>query len=89
MPRPPTNPPPIGPILRALREERGLTQEELARKARVHRNYIGGVERGERNPTLHSIAKLLDVLRVSWTDLGRALDQARESSLSGTAFHEQ
>lgn len=65
---------PIGAVLRALRMERGLSQEELAAKARMHRNYIGGVERGERNPTFRSVGRLLRVLKISWQDLGRALD---------------
>lgn len=89
MPRSPTSNPPIGPILRALREQRGLTQEELAAKARMHRNYIGGVERGERNPTLNSIAKFLEVLHVSWAELGEALDRAGHANTFGTSSGER
>lgn len=54
----------LGARIKELREERGLTQEQLAERADRHRAYVGGVERGERNPTLdviHSIAMGLDV----------------------------
>lgn len=74
MPRPPS--PAIGPTLRAFRLQRGLSQEELAAKAGMHRNYIGGIERGEKSPTMNSVGRILAVLGVSWMELGEALDAA-------------
>jgi len=55
--------------VRALREERGYSQEELAERAGLHRNYVGGIERGERNVALENIAKLAKALAVQTRDL--------------------
>ena len=55
----------FGAHVRALRERAGLSQEALAAKAGIHRTYMGGVERGERNPCLRNILRLADALGVS------------------------
>jgi transcriptional regulator with XRE-family HTH domain len=59
----------FGKAIRALREERGYSQEELAERAGLHRNYVGGVERGERNVALENIVKLAAALSVRTCDL--------------------
>ncbi len=48
----------FGKRVRELRLERGFSQEKLAELADLHRNYVGGVERGERNVGLINIVKL-------------------------------
>lgn len=48
----------FGARIRALRVARGLSQEELAQNAGLHRTYVGGIERGERNVSLVNIEKL-------------------------------
>ena len=63
----------FGRALRALREERGYSQEELAERAGLHRNYVGGIERGERNVGLENIGKLAKALSVRTRDLFNSL----------------
>ena len=48
----------FGQAVRELRESQELSQERLGELAGLHRNYIGGVERGELNPTLRTIKRL-------------------------------
>lgn len=59
--------------MRSLREGRGYSQEQLAEKAGLHRNYVGGVERGERNVALENIVKLAQALSVRTRDLFETL----------------
>lgn len=59
----------FGRRVRALRERLGLSQEELADKAGIHRTYVGGVERGERNLGLKNVFRIAKALGVTVTDL--------------------
>lgn len=54
----------FGDRVRVLRERTGLSQEVLAAKAGIHRTYLGGVERGERNICLRNIIRLAAALGV-------------------------
>jgi transcriptional regulator with XRE-family HTH domain len=49
-----------GVNIRAYRHAKGISQEELAVALGVHRTYMGGVERGERNLTLRSLERLAE-----------------------------
>lgn len=53
----------FGRNVRALREARGLSQEALADELDVHRTFVGGIERGERNLTLRTVERLSERLQ--------------------------
>jgi transcriptional regulator with XRE-family HTH domain len=59
----------FGTRVRELRLAAGLSQEALAELAGLHRNYVGGVERGERNVGLDNIHALADALNVDVREL--------------------
>jgi CheY-like chemotaxis protein/DNA-binding XRE family transcriptional regulator len=59
----------FGAAVRSVRFRLGLSQEELAERAELHRTYIAGIERGGRNLTLRSIDKLARALEVPIADL--------------------
>ena len=54
----------LGENVRRLRRERALTQEQLAFEAHIDLTYVGGIERGRRNPSLLVIARLAKALGV-------------------------
>lgn len=59
----------FGAAVRAAREKRGYSQEGLADLVRCHRNYVGGIERGERNPSLEIVARIAVALGLTPNDL--------------------
>jgi len=59
----------LGRNLRTYRTERGLSQEEFAELLGVHRTYMGGVERGERNLTLRSVERIAQHIDVDPLEL--------------------
>jgi transcriptional regulator with XRE-family HTH domain len=59
----------LGRNVRRLRQQRGLTQEQLAFEAEIDLTYIGGIERGKRNPSLLVMARISDALSVPLTKL--------------------
>jgi transcriptional regulator with XRE-family HTH domain len=61
----------VGRSLRRFRQERGLSQEAFADLVGVHRTYMGGLERGERNLTLRSVERIANAIHVHPLDLLR------------------
>ncbi|WP_175781024.1 helix-turn-helix domain-containing protein [Burkholderia anthina] len=66
--------------LRQYRKLHGYSQEELANRCELHRTYIGSVERGERNVSLHTLEVLAKALGVSVPELltARAGNERKE-----------
>lgn len=54
----------LGANVRAHRQRLGLTQEQLAEAADLHRTYIGAIERGDRNVSLRNIASIAQALHI-------------------------
>jgi transcriptional regulator with XRE-family HTH domain len=61
----------FGAVVRRAREQRGLTQEELAERAEVSATYIGFIERGDNVPTLTVILQLASALGIRPAELLR------------------
>lgn len=59
----------VGINVQKLRQERNLSQEELAFRSGLHRTYISGIERGARNPTVNTLDQLADALDVEPSSL--------------------
>lgn len=59
----------FGQKVRYLRKAKGYSQESFADHANIHRTYMGGIERGERNPTLTTICRIAKALEVEPSEL--------------------
>ena len=65
----------FGRAVRAMRLERGLSQEVLAHQAGVERSHMGKIERGEHMPTLALILKISLALKISSAELMTATER--------------
>ena len=54
----------LGRAVRAERNARHLSQEELAERSGLHRNYVGGIERGERNVGVKALFRIAEGLGI-------------------------
>ena len=64
----------IGALIRQLRQEAGMSQEEFADRCGLHRTYIGSVERGEKAITIETAQKIVKVLGVSLSQFFQQLE---------------
>jgi transcriptional regulator with XRE-family HTH domain len=55
--------------VRRARHRAGFTQEQLALEAKIDLTYVGGIERGRRNPSLMVLVRIADALRIAPADL--------------------
>ena len=62
----------LGLRIRTLRVQDRISQEELGHLSGLHRTYVGAIERGERNPSILSLKKIADALKVN---LGELFDE--------------
>jgi transcriptional regulator with XRE-family HTH domain len=63
----------FGERVRKARKEKGLSQEGLAFESEIDRSYVGGVERGERNPSLKKMCRIARVLGCDLAKLTKGL----------------
>lgn len=56
-------------LIRSLRTEQGMSQEELAERAGLHRNFISLIERGKSQPTVDNVFRLANALEISAVEL--------------------
>ncbi len=66
----------FGYAVKSLREESGLTQEDLADKAAIHRTYLSDIERGARNVSLVNIERIAAALKLSIAELFQRVESA-------------
>jgi len=65
----------VGRNVKRIRQDKGLTQEELAERSVFSQQYISGLEQGRRNPTIVSIYELATALGVSHMELVRPTEE--------------
>ena len=65
----------FGEVIRELRRERGLSQEELSFAAGRHRTYVSLVERGRNAPSINTLWLLAEALRVQPSEIIRRVEQ--------------
>lgn len=67
----------FGQALRRLRLGKGLSQEDLAARAGIHRTYVGDVERGTRNIALVNMTRLAHALQIPLSELVEEMERLR------------
>ena len=63
----------IGVYLKSIRESRSMSQEQFAELIGVHRNYVGSIERGERNISGYMLLRILHSLSISLSDFEKKI----------------
>ena len=72
----------FGKVLRAVRKDADLTQEQLAHAADIDRTFVSLIERGERQPTVRVLFKLAAALHVPASQLIQLTEQRVEEARS-------
>ena len=66
----------LGRVIKQLRRQRGLTQDELAAKASLHRTYVSDVERGARNLSILSLHRISAALETPLSEIFKQVETA-------------
>jgi transcriptional regulator with XRE-family HTH domain len=59
----------FGARIQQMRRQAGISQEELAHRAKLHRTYMGRIERGESNPPVYTVYKIAKILKMDSSDI--------------------
>ena len=68
----------VGPVIQAVREEKGLSQEVVSGLAGIGRTHLSAIERGVRNPTLETFFKIAEALDMPASELMRRIEDAQK-----------
>lgn len=68
----------LGNNIRAIRSEKGISQEELAFKINSARNFIGCIERAEKAPTIITLARIASALNITLSRLVENIDSTNQ-----------
>jgi len=70
----------VGRNIRRIRVDQNISQERLAFDSGVDRSYLGGIERGEENPTVDVLDRIADILAIEIHELFESVDDIEISS---------
>ncbi len=79
----------LGLIIKEHRQKLGLSQEELAQRASLHRTYISNIEQGERNPSLTTLSSLAAALQLDCSTLMLIVEHKVSSSAASIQDEQQ
>lgn len=68
----------VGRVVRSQRYKVGYSQEGFANEAGMHRTYMGAIERGEQNVSLHTLVRIANALKVP---LSQLIEEAEELTM--------
>ena len=68
----------VGQIIQECREERGLSQEVVSGLADIGRTHLSAIERGVRKPTLETLFRIADAMRMMPSELVKRIEEANK-----------
>jgi transcriptional regulator with XRE-family HTH domain len=72
---PSSTPAQLGVVIQRHRQARGMSVEQLAAEADIHRTYVPGIESGEHNPSWRIVGAIADALGVTISELAREAEE--------------